>query len=195
MVIDSSGIVQEEKSQRTASSTRDTHGLSGTSTQTDISTRDTSIASDASKDATQSILSTSTSSSSADTQSKSPVEQTAGKLIQIQSVDSSDASTMSTTASHLEDKTSGTVARRGTLFNVPIVARGHFFDDNIFQDSRSMFESILRNKMNRFSKSSSFVDDIGFLKSLRENSITGGNQMTNLSEDDHYNKVMNLNYL
>lgn len=157
-----------------------------------------STISDTSRDIPHSILSTSTSASSIDTQiqsrSHAPSEDPSSKVIHIQDLDSTDATytntrSSSTTESSFQKRDGDFSSFRDALFNLPIVARGHFFDDTAFRDSRSMFESILRNKMNRFSKSSSFVDDLGFLKSLREKRITGGSQVASLSEDDQFKKV------
>ncbi|RXG71789.1 Heat shock protein Hsp-16.48/Hsp-16.49 [Armadillidium vulgare] len=189
LVVDSTGTVQNTKTETQSVQESDSkrgyivpvsvEGETEDSSASQLTSQISSVSSKTSADLSQDILSTSTSCSSIDTQ----VEKKTGQNIEIQQ--EANASNQNTSR---EVETREIVTK--PLFNLSIIPRGHFFDDSFFQDSRSMFETILRNKMNRFQRTSSFVDDLNFFKSLRDHRITTESQMSTLSEDDHYNKIV-----
>ncbi|KAL7630596.1 UNVERIFIED_CONTAM: hypothetical protein RMT77_019204 [Armadillidium vulgare] len=189
LVVDSTGTVQNTKTETRSVQESDSkrgyivpvsvEGETEDSSASQLTSQISSVSSKTSADLSQDILSTSTSCSSIDTQ----VEKKTGQNIEIQQ--EANASNQNTSR---EVETREIVTK--PLFNLSIIPRGHFFDDSFFQDSRSMFETILRNKMNRFQRTSSFVDDLNFFKSLRDHRITTESQMSTLSEDDHYNKIV-----
>nr|XP_053639284.1 LOW QUALITY PROTEIN: uncharacterized protein LOC128693551 [Cherax quadricarinatus] len=73
---------------------------------------------------------------------------------------------------------------------LPIVKKGSFFDDSFFEDSRELFQTAVRQVLEKSNVTSTQVDDITNYRNLRQRDLKEENQAVTVNEDQKTHKII-----
>ncbi|XP_071532987.1 uncharacterized protein [Panulirus ornatus] len=73
---------------------------------------------------------------------------------------------------------------------LPITKKGSFFDDSFFEDSRQVFQTAVKQVLEKSNVKSSETDDITTYRNLRQQNLKDDNQAVTVSDDQKTHKII-----